>query len=510
MRIKATIAQKLVFGFGIIILVIVVNSLLSFRTLRNTQTVNAEMSEVNSPTVASLQLIKGLVTESKNLIRGWVYIDKQQDSPDKLRLKTVLDKAIMQEKEKLAALSSKWKTADDRDFIISIFKDIETLESQLRMVMDKLNSFEAYNDAMIFFEIEPMVNEGGDIITLSNKIITDLSSLEEKYQKENSSNLERVKSTASSNLWVLIISGILMILISVMISVLLYNAIVKPLVESISFAKKIGEGDLSATVDIQQEDEIGQLADALRDMVTQIRETVSNISNNSDKLVDSSHHVKENSVVLSKGSSDQAASAEEISASIEEMLANIEQSSENAQQTEKISLVTSKNVNETNELSSQAADAMRKITEKIGFIGEIAFQTNILALNAAVEAARAGEHGKGFSVVAAEVRKLAERSKLAADEITILVQQGLKVSTEAGNKAKTLVPDIDRNTSLIQEIAASSIEQKNGAEQINQATQQFNSITQQNANAAEQLANSADELSDLANHLKDSISYFSL
>jgi methyl-accepting chemotaxis protein len=363
---------------------------------------------------------------------------------------------------------------------------------------------------MIFFEVEPMVNEGGEIITLTNNILQVLETLENKYTEENQSMVLLMQKNAKSNLWIIIIASIILVVLSLAISIILYNAIVKPLVKGVAFAKSIGNGDLNARVDIHQEDEVGQLADALRDMASQIRLTVETINQNANQLVQSSELVKTNALTLSKGSSDQAASAEEISASVEQMLANIEQSSENAVTTEKISLATSKNVNETNVLSSEAVVAMKQITEKIGFISEIAFQTNILALNAAVEAARAGEHGKGFSVVAAEVRKLAERSKVAADDITVLVQKGLKVSTEAGNKAKMLVPDIDKNTALIQEIAASSLEQKNGAEQINQATQQFNEVTQQNAHASEQMALSADELSELANHLKESISYFKL
>ena len=97
---------------------------------------------------------------------------------------------------------------------------------------------------------------------------------------------------------------------------------------------------------------------------------------------------------------------------------------------------TAKDVNVADKLSSEAANSMKSVAEKITIIGDIAFQTNILALNAAVEAARAGEHGKGFSVVAAEVRKLAERSKVAADEIHGLVNGGLKVSQEAGEKSR--------------------------------------------------------------------------
>jgi methyl-accepting chemotaxis protein len=510
MKIKFTLTQRLVLGFGIIVLVIIINSLISARTLINSQKDNAQISEVNSPTVAAIQNLKGLVAESKNLIRGWVYIDKQQDTPDKIRLQNLFDTELVNVKTQLLQLSKQWNNQADADTLSYVFSEMELLETHIKSIMSKLIDFDSYNDAMIFFEVEPMVNEGGEIITLTNNILQVLETLENKYTEENQSMVLLMQKNAKSNLWIIIIASIILVVLSLAISIILYNAIVKPLVKGVAFAKSIGNGDLNARVDIHQEDEVGQLADALRDMASQIRLTVETINQNANQLVQSSELVKTNALTLSKGSSDQAASAEEISASVEQMLANIEQSSENAVTTEKISLATSKNVNETNVLSSEAVVAMKQITEKIGFISEIAFQTNILALNAAVEAARAGEHGKGFSVVAAEVRKLAERSKVAADDITVLVQKGLKVSTEAGNKAKMLVPDIDKNTALIQEIAASSLEQKNGAEQINQATQQFNEVTQQNAHASEQMALSADELSELANHLKESISYFKL
>jgi methyl-accepting chemotaxis protein len=133
-----------------------------------------------------------------------------------------------------------------------------------------------------------------------------------------------------------------------------------------------------------------------------------------------------------------------------------------------------------------------------------------LALNAAVEAVRAGEHGKGFSVVAAEVRKLAERSKQAAKEIVDLVNKGMKVSQLAGEKAKALVPDIEKTTVLIKEISAASIEQKTGAEQINTAMQNLNVITQENASASDELTNSSLELSQLADNLKKVVGFFKL
>lgn len=508
MGFRATISNKLIFGFGIITLVILVNSVITFNTLTNSQKLNAEISEVSAPTVTDLQKLSALVVESKNLVRGWVFIDKQANTPDKIRMKELWENDFPIIMADLSVLSNKWDNAEYQDTLLFINSGIDALHIMHKRVMESLVDFDSYMDAMVLFEIEPMVTEGGDILLKTDEIKNALDFLEAKFVSHNEQAMISMKDKAARNRWIILTANAILIFLSIAISFTLYQTIVKPLLKGVRFAKTIGDGDLSVTVDISQNDEIGDLANALSDMAEQIRSTVMVIDENAGKLVESSQMVKENSVTLSKGSSDQAASAEEVSSSVEEMLANIEQSSENALQTEKISLNTAKNVSETNDLSEQAVGAMKQITEKIGFISEIAFQTNILALNAAVEAARAGEHGKGFSVVAAEVRKLAERSKVAADDINILVQQGLKVSTEAGDKAGKLVPDIEKNTSLIQEIAASSIEQKNGAEQINQATLQFNNITQQNAQASDMLANSADELSSLANNLKESINFF--
>ncbi|HEX3007193.1 MAG TPA: methyl-accepting chemotaxis protein, partial [Bacteroidales bacterium] len=130
------------------------------------------------------------------------------------------------------------------------------------------------------------------------------------------------------------------------------------------------------------------------------------------------------------------------------------------------------------------------------------------ALNAAVEAARAGEHGRGFAVVAGEVRKLAERSKIAADEIVGIASKSVELVEGAGLKLNEMLPEVNKTSKLVQEIAAASMEQSNGSGQVNSAIQQLNDVTQQNAAASEELATSAEELASQADQMKEMIMYF--
>jgi methyl-accepting chemotaxis protein len=151
---------------------------------------------------------------------------------------------------------------------------------------------------------------------------------------------------------------------------------------------------------------------------------------------------------------------------------------------------------------------MKSIAQNIGIIDDIAYQTNLLALNAAIEAAGAGEHGKGFAMVAAEVRKLAERSRTAAQEIGELTAQSVTVAESAQVLLGQLVPSIKRTTDLVQEVAAGSSEQASGVSQINKAMLRVDQITQRTASASEELAAMAQEMSAQAEQLRSSIERF--
>jgi len=255
-------------------------------------------------------------------------------------------------------------------------------------------------------------------------------------------------------------------------------------------------------------DEIGDVSRAFNRFISTLDGMIAQVRAVTDAVSAASYEVSSSAQSLSHGTSEQAASVQETSASLEQMNASITQNAENSRQMERMAVQGAADIAQSGQAVDESVQAMKIIAEKISIVEEIAYQTNLLALNAAIEAARAGDHGKGFAVVATEVRKLAERSQNAAQEIRSVAASSVGIAEKAGAMLGQLVPAIHRTAELVQEVATASREQAAGVAQVNRAMNNVDQVTQRNAAAAVELSGTAAGMAAQAEQLQELLAIF--
>jgi methyl-accepting chemotaxis protein len=374
--------------------------------------------------------------------------------------------------------------------------------------------------------IEP--NDGIAMMRDADKLAIALGNDVDQRVKQSNESADRlfdsVRASFTNMVWLL--GGMLAFAVAIAAAVALWvsRGLLNSIAQANGAAQRLAEGDLSVDVKRSSADEMGDLLEALGRSVVSFRNALRVVHDSSNSIHVASTEVSVGNNDLSARTEQQSSNLQQTAASMEQLTSTVKHSADSAGQANELAASASTVAARGGEMVGRVVSTMgqirassQKISEIIGVIDGIAFQTNILALNAAVEAARAGEQGRGFAVVAAEVRSLAQRSAQAAREIKNLisdsvekVETGSQLVDDAGRTMGEIVTQVKRVATLIGEVTTATHEQSGGIGQVNAAVSQLDQMTQQNAALVEESAAAAESLKEQARKLADAVSAFKL
>ena len=414
-------------------------------------------------------------------------------------------KAAAEHLEAVAALSPE----DDKAVLMQIKASLETYAQKAANVVSQLEAG-AYDHAAV---ADRLLGPAKEQVAQAEK---QLDEVEKRMQAQAEDMRAGIEKTQGGVLWTFGLVLVFAAIVVVPLTLLNMQTICAPLAEAEALAEAIAEGDLSREMKpVEGVDEASKLMRSLHHMQEALQAMVGQLRTAADSIRTASVEIATGNQDLSSRTEQTASNLQEAASSLVQLTGTVKQTADSARTANQLASSASGAAAKGGEVVSQVVSTMdeinassKRISDIIGTIDGIAFQTNILALNAAVEAARAGEQGRGFAVVAGEVRSLAQRSAEAAREIKTLigasverVETGSRLVQEAGSTMSDIVSSVQRVTDIIGEITAASSEQSDGISQVNQGVSNLDQMTQQNAALVEQSAAAAESLKDQAERL---------
>ncbi|RQO61974.1 hypothetical protein DBR47_05525 [Paucibacter sp. KBW04] len=507
-----SIGRRLNFSFSLVLLIALAGSAMGFWSL---QKVADETASMYGETLLS----ERLASDWQRNIVGGIYRSTA--------IAVSKDKALAEYFSAAAAESTRQSS--------ELQKRLDALLSspRERQLFDQLSqgrqAYLAARDAMTQAKKADDAQRAEEIFTqqylpAAGQFQDTIKQIVQEQRDELDAAAQRVAQTNSQARIALLVFAACALALGAFLALRLTRSIVRPLSQAAASADAIAHFDLSRHISVNSADETGQLQQAQKTMQEALIRLIGEVRSSTDSISTASAEIATGNHDLSARTEQTASNLQEAAASMAQLTGTVRQTAESAVTANQLASSAAEVARRGGTVVAEVVSTMedisassRRITDIIGTIDGIAFQTNILALNAAVEAARAGEQGRGFAVVASEVRSLAQRSAEAAKEIKTLigasaerVESGTQLVQDAGSTMSDIVASVQRVSDIIAEISAASREQSEGINQVNNAVGQLDQMTQQNAALVEESAAAAESLRDQSGRLASAIAVFKL
>jgi methyl-accepting chemotaxis protein len=509
------IGSRLALAFGIVLALL---ATLSAIALTRTSAMRDDMNAVTGGIAVESALASQLrlkATEQAVRVRNILMVSE----PDEMTAENELLKADIKQYEDAKGKLAKLIAADNDSRKKSILGRIDATEKDARGLADEVVTMALDNRK---FPARGLLGEKANPAQAKwTAAVDEMVALNEKLTKDALASAESAYATTRN---LVLLLSIVAFVFAALIGTTVTRSITLPISRAVEVARRVANRDLSVQVKSDSKDETGQLLEALRAMTESLVTVVSSVRNGSDTLASAATQIASGNADLSSRTERQAAGIQQTASSMDELSSTVKQSATNSTHARQLATDAAEKAQKGGEAVSHVVDTMqeiaaasKKISDIIGVIDGIAFQTNILALNAAVEAARAGEQGRGFAVVAAEVRTLAQRSATAAKEIKGLigesvdkVGEGTQLVDVAAGTIAQIVQSVQHVAGIVSEITSATVEQSAGIDLVNTAVTQMDQVTQQNAALVEEVAAAADSMRNQVQRLVADVSVFRL